>query len=234
MPRTDPWGEIHFDEHTAVDLLALDHVALAIADPGALTAFLRDHLGMHELGRTADCIRMGPEHGAAHLRLIPAEGPREPGALARVVLRVADLQRAVGSLPPDVEVQENEPDLVTFEGPEGLGLGFTLVAGGGIDYDLDHVVLRVADPEETRVALAELGCVPRGDQLHVADKRIMLEEMPGWTERPLLDHIAIRVASVEPTADQARRRGLEVDDSRDDSFTIVLPGLERIRLDFVD
>lgn len=233
MPSTDPWGQVHYDEHTAVDLLALDHVALAVADPGAVAAFLTDHLGMHEIGRTADCIRVAADDRAAHLRLYGAEGPREAGALGRIVLRVADLQRAAASLPGDVEFQEREPDLVAFEGPEGLGLGLTMVAGGGIDYDLDHVVLRVADTEETRIALAELGCVPRGDQLHIADKGIVLEEMPGWTERPLLDHLAVRVESVEPTAAQARRRGLDIDESGD-AFSIVLPGVERIRLDFVE
>lgn len=226
---------IHSQAHSAIDLLALDHVALCVADPGAMAAFLSDHLGMQELGVGGDAVRVGAGARAAQLRLIPAEGPREAGALGRLVLRVGDLQRAVAALPAETDVREDGPDLVTFEGPEGLGLGFALVTGGGIDYDLDHVILRVADPEETRAALAELGCVPRGDALHVADKHIALEELPGWTDRPLLDHIAVRVESIEPISAQARRRGLDVDeDPPDDAFTIVLPGPERLRLDFVE
>ena len=234
MASSDP-SQVHFEEHTAVDLLGLDHVALAVADLGAMQTFLCDHLGMREFARTGDGVRLGADARAGHLTLVASEGPREPGALGRVIVRMADLQRAVASLPDGTEVQEEAPDLVTFEGPEGLGLGFALVAGGGIDYDLDRVVLRVAYPEETRVALAELGCVPRGETLHVADKQITLEELPGYADRPLLDHIALRVGSVETIAAQARRRGLEAGEhSTDDSFAIVLPGPEQIRINFVE
>lgn len=234
MAGIDP-GQTHSQAHTAVDLLALDHVALAVADADAMAAFLCDHVGMQELGRSADGVLVGADARATKLILIPVEGTREPAALARLVLRVADLQRAVASLPPEMEVQEDGPDIVTFEGPEGLGLGFTLVAGGGIDYDLDHVLLRVADAEETRIALAELGCVPRGEALHIADKRIVLEELPAWSDNPLLDHIAARVGSIEAVAAQARGRGLELGERRaDDTYTIVLPGPERIRFDFVE
>ena len=228
-------SEVHYQEHTAVDLLGLDHVALSVADPGAMAAFLCDHLGMREVARTGDCMRVGAGDGATDVTLGPVDGPREPGALGRLVLRVGNLQQAVARLPSDVEVEEDAPDLVTFEGPEGLRLGFAMMAGGGIDYDVDAVVLHVADPEETRVALAELGGVPRGESLHVADKHITLEELPGFTDRPLLDHIALRVGSVETIATQARRRGLQIDEgSPDEGFRIVLPGAEQIRLYFVE
>lgn len=235
MAHTD-YSEIHHhQEHAAVDLLGLDHVALAVADVGAMTAFLCDDLGLHELARNADAVRIGADAGAAHLVLRSNEGPREPGALGRIVLRVADLQRAVAALPRGTEVTEEAPDLVTFEGPEGLGMAFALVAGGGIEYDLDHVILRVADPEETRIALAELGCVPRGEALHIADKHIRLEELPGFAERPLLDHIALQVRSRETLAAQARRRDLQIAESlAPDILTVVLPGLEQIRIAFVE
>ncbi|MDQ3608087.1 MAG: hypothetical protein M3459_04180, partial [Actinomycetota bacterium] len=122
----------------------------------------------------------------------------------------------------------------TFQGPEGLGLGFTLVAGGGIDYDLDHAVLRVSDPEQTTVSLAEVGFVPRGQSLHVADKHLALAESSAWTARPLLDHIAVRVDSVEAVAAHARERGLEIEGQlAEDTLAIVLPGREQIRLHFV-
>lgn len=216
------------------DLLGVDHVALAVADAGAMEVFLCDYLGMHVHGRTADGVLIGADSAATKLTLIPAEGPREPAALARLVLRVSDLQRAVAALPPDIEIQDDEPDLVTFEGPEGLRLGFALVAGGGIDYDIDHLVLHVAEPDETRTALVEIGCVPRGDTLHIADKRIRLVELPAWSERPLLDHIAIRAGSIDAVATRARGRGLDTGEPlADDAFTVVLPGLERIRLDVV-
>lgn len=219
---------------SAIDLLALDHVALAVADPGAMETFLCDYVGMQELGRSGDAVLIGADAHATKLSLIAAEGPMEPAALARLVLRVADLEAAVASLPSGTDVQKEAPDLVTFEGPEGLGLGFTPVTAGAIDYDLDHVVLRAADPEETRVALAEVGFVPSGDALHVAGKRIIVDELPAWSEQPQLAHIAVRVGSTEAIAAQARERGLEIlEPETDDTFAIILPGLERIRLDFV-
>ncbi len=219
---------------TGVDLLALDHVALAVADPDAMAAFLCDHVGMHELSRDADVTVVGAGDRAAPLMLVSADGPREPGALGRLVLRVADVERAAAALPAGTAVDGDRIERATFQGPEGLGLGFTLVAGGGIDYDLDHVVLRVSDPEQTRVALAEAGWVPRGQALHVADKYVTLAASPDVAQRSLLDHVAVRVDSVEAVAAQARERGLQVDDPvAPDAFGIVLPGPERIRLHFV-
>lgn len=226
---------LHHESHTAVDLLALDHVALALADPAAAAAYLCEHVGMRELERSPGAIVVGAGDSTTTLTLLAAEGPREPGALVRIVLRVSDLQRAVAALAPGTPIEEEDGwDTVTFAGPEGLGLGLTFMAGGAVEYDLDHVVLRVADTEEMRVALAELGCMPRGDSLHVADKGLTLEQGAGGAERPLLHHIAVRVASIEALASQARSRGLEVREQGDgDAFAIVLPGPEDLRLNFV-
>lgn len=215
------------------ELLGLDCVGLATADAGALQAFLCDHAGMKELERSSRGVVVGADAEATKLRLISSEGPREPGSLARVMLRVGDLQRAIESLPPDIETDTRGPGLVTFEAPEGLRLGFT-VASGLIDHDVDHLVLHVADPEETGIVLAQLGFVPEGRTLRVADKHISLEELPGWSERPLLDHIAVRVASIEPIAAYAQDSGFEISDRvSQERVAIVVPGLERIRLDFV-
>jgi len=76
--------------------------------------------------------------------------------------------------------------------------------------------------------------VPRGDTLHIADRSIRLEELPGWSERPLLDHIAIRVGSIDAIAAHVRERGLDVSGpSPGGARTVILPGAERIRLDFM-
>ena len=222
---------------TGVDLLALDHVALSVADPAATAAFLCDHLGMHELSRSAEVTVVGAGDGAAALVLVAAQAPREPGALERLVLRIADVERAVAALPAGTAADGDQIEFATFDGPEKLGLGFTMVAGGGIDYDLDHVVLRVSEPDQTRAALAEAGWVPRGQALHVTDKYVTLNTAPEHLEHPersLLDHIAVRVDFVDAVAAQADARGLEVDERvADDAFGIVLPGPERIRLHFV-
>lgn len=236
-PARLPWvGEPIGVHHvaTGVDLLALDGVGLAVSDPAAMARYLCEHLGMQELARTPGRTLMGAGDRAATVTLIAAEGPREAGALRRVVLRVADVRRAVAALPSETTVEGDLIEMAGFQGPEGIPLGFTLVAGGGIDYDIDHLCLRVGDAEQTRVALAEAGFVPRARALHVADKYVVLAESSGCTQRPLLDHIAVRVASVEAVALGARERGLAVDEPMPDgACRIVLPGAEQIALLFV-
>ncbi len=234
VPRGDEPLRVH-QISTGVDLLALDGVGLALSDPTAMATFLCDQLGMHELDRTPGRVVVGAGDRAARLTLVAAPGPREPGALRRLILRVADVPRAVAALAPGTSVAGDQLERAAFDGPEGIHLGFTLVAGGGIDYDVDHVRLRVADPELTRVALAEAGFVPRADALQVADRYVALSATDDRAERPLLDHIAVRVGSVEAVAAQARARGLAIDGrAPDDAFDIVLPGPEQIRLRFVD
>jgi len=227
---------IHRQSHTAVDLLGLDHVALALEDPEAMAAYLCEYVGMRELSRGDGVIVVGAagERGA-RLELLQADGPREAGALARLVLRVSDLRRAVAALPEDTEVDDDDPEVVRFTAPEGLRIDFTWMIAGIIDYDLDDVVLHVADSEDVRVALAEVGCVPRGDALHIGDKGITLEELSRPTDRPLLDHVAVRVNSIEAVEAQARARGLQVhEQTGDDAFSILIPGPEKLRLDFVE
>ncbi|MDP1850195.1 MAG: hypothetical protein Q8K79_20580 [Solirubrobacteraceae bacterium] len=220
---------------TGVELLALTDVGLAVSDRGAMARFLCGHLGLHELDRTPDRVVLGAAERAATLSLVAAGGPRRAAAAGRLVLRVADVERAAAALPAATVVEGDRIERAAFAGPEGIGLGFALVAGGGIDYDVDHVLLRVADPNATRVAFAEAGFVPRARALHVADKYISLAASAGGGERPLLRHIGLRVDSVEAVAATARARGLPTDEpGTDGALTVVLPGPERIRLRFAE
>lgn len=218
-----------------VDLLALDHLALSVGDLGAVQAFLCDRVGMQELGRSAEGVLVGADARATKLRLIPVQGPREPAALGRLVLGIADLQHATAALGADTEVEQQGPHSVAFDGPEGLALGFALMTAEQIEYDIAHVILRVADPDETATALAALGCVRRGGTLHVGDKRIILEELPAWSDRPLLDRVAVRARSVQAVVAEARRRGYELDErSTDSTIGVVLPGPERVTFEFFE
>lgn len=171
------------------------------------------------------------------LIILRAEGPTDPGVLEQVVLRVSDLEGALSSLPDGLRVQRPAPELAVFQGPEGLGLGLTSVPGGGVDYDLDHIVLRVVDPAETTLALAELGFVPRGGALHVADKHLRLE--PGLRsvgERPLLSHIGVLVESVEAVEAQARQGGLQTDKRAHppNTLAVYVRGPEGIRVEYAE
>src|ERR671932_2084550 len=152
---------------TQISPNSLDHIALWVADRDALASFACDHLGMHEIERTEKFTLVGADARRGKLTLFAADGPRDPGALAAVVLRVSDLERAVASLPADVDVERSDDGVAMFTGPEGLRLGL-VERDTDVEYDLDHVVLRVEDPEASAAALAALGFERDGDRLAVA------------------------------------------------------------------
>jgi catechol 2,3-dioxygenase-like lactoylglutathione lyase family enzyme len=222
---------------TATSILAIDHVALRVLDPDALAMFLCAHCGMQRTVGTEDVAVLAAPDGGTRLFLFEAAERPAPGVLERIVLRVSDLERALWLLPDDLPVEHPEPELSVFQGPEGLGLGFTSVLGGGIDYDIDHLVLRVMDADETAVALATLGFVPRGDAVHVGDKHVRLRSgIRSAGEDEPLSHIGVLVESVEAVRAQALRAGLETDHFTlpPNKLGVYVPGPERIRIEYAD
>jgi catechol 2,3-dioxygenase-like lactoylglutathione lyase family enzyme len=213
---------------------ALDHVALWVADRDRLAAFLCDHLGMHEIERTDRFTLVGSDARRGKLTLFAAEGPREPGVLERVVLRVGDLEEALARL-PDESTVERRDGVAALAAPEGLGIG--LVEGGGVAYDIDHVVLGVPDPERARADMAQLGFDGDGGRLVVGDKHVRLVPADASEgERPLLNHLALLVESADAVHEEARRRGLEVADYVDapNTLAVFLWGPDRIKLEYVE
>ena len=215
---------------------ALDHVALWVADRDTLADLVCRHLGMHVIDRTDNFTLMGSDARRGKLTLFDAEGPRDPGVLERVVLRVSDLDDALTKLPADLAVRQTG-GLASFEGPEGLGLGLTPGAGEGPDYDIDHVVLRVPEPERTLDALTGFGFERRNGALAVADKSVrVVSGCSGEGERPLLNHIALLVDSADELHDEAKRRGLDVADYVDaaNTLAVFVWGPDRIKLEYVE
>jgi catechol 2,3-dioxygenase-like lactoylglutathione lyase family enzyme len=216
---------------------ALDHVALWVADRGPLAGFACAHLGMHEIERTEDFTLVGADARRGKLTLFEAEGPRDPGALVRVVLRVRDLGAALTQLPDDLVVERPRAQLVTFQAPQGLGMGLVEVPDADLDYDIDHVVLRVPDPVASAGGFATLGFDPDGNRLRVGDKWMQLEPGDGEIgERPLLNHIALLVDSGNDQLEEARERGLDVAEVRDaaNTFAVFVWGPDRIKLEYVE
>lgn len=216
---------------------ALDHVALWVQRREALAAFLLDHLGVHEISRGEDFTLLGADARLGKLTLFDADGPREPGVLGRVVLRVGDLESALRELPAGLAVARPSPGLATFGAPGGLALGLVESNGGGPDYDLDHVVLRVPDPSRTSAVLGTLGFSPRGDRLELADRHLRLD--PGGAgagERPLLNHLALLVGSADELHGEAADRGLEIDRVVDAENTraVFVRGPDGIVLEYVE
>jgi len=213
----------------------LDHVALWVSDRDTLADFLTTHAGMHVIERTERFTLVGADARRGKLTLFVAKGRRDPGVLARVGLRVFDLEEALAALPPGLVVERRD-GTAAFQAPEGLGL--TLVeVDEGVAYDLDHVAFRVPDPETTFARLAELGFDVGDGRLRAGDASVLLEEGdPGESERPLLNHIGLRVESAEDHIEEAERRGLEIADVVDaaNTYAVFLLGPDRIKLEYVE
>lgn len=213
---------------------SLDHVALWVDERAAISAFVCDHLGMHVIEETDTFTLVGIDAKLGKLTLFDAEGPRERGALERIVLRVADLNAMVPSLP--VEAALGDDGVAAFDGPGGVPLG--LVEAGGRDFDLDHVVLSLSDPEAAVSRLGEMGFEPNGDgTAAVADRYVRI--VPGDTAdggQPLLNHLALLVDDAYGLQDQAESAGLEIDDVKDakNTFAVFLRGPEGVRIEYVE
>ena len=213
----------------------LDHVALWVGDRDRLAEFLVAHAGMHVVDRTERFTLVGSDARRGKLTLFAADGPRDPGVLARVGLRVFDLDEALAALPADAGVQRVN-GRAELDAGEGLRLAFVEV-DEGVAYDLDHVVFRVPDPDATFAQLTALGFEVEDGRLRAGDSWILLEQGdPGESERPLLNHLGLRVESAEEHIEEAERRGLEIADVVDapNTYAVFLWGPDRIKLEYVE
>jgi catechol 2,3-dioxygenase-like lactoylglutathione lyase family enzyme len=212
---------------------SLDHVALWVSERAPLARFLCDHLGMHVIEETDTFTLVGVDAKLGKLTLFDAEGPRERGALDRVVLRVSDLDAATEGLP--VAVEADGDGVVELDAPGELRLG--LVEAKGREYDLDHVVLSLADPDSAANELERMGFERRNGVLAVADRELRLEQ--GTSEdggRPLLNHLALLVDDAHKVKDDAEQAGIEIDDVKDaaNTFAVFLRGPEGVRIEYVE
>jgi catechol 2,3-dioxygenase-like lactoylglutathione lyase family enzyme len=212
----------------------LDHLALWVADRDTLADFACDHLGMHVIDRTEKFTLIGSDARRGKLTLFAADGPREPGALVRIVLRVPDLEQAAAELPAGLAVSHTA-DEIRFTGPEGLGFG--LRERDGVPYDFDHVVLRVPDPDAAFAELRTLGFGVEQGRLGAGGAAVELEAGEvATTERPLLNHLGLRVQSADDHLDEARQRGLEIADVVDgpNTYAIFVMGPGGVKLEYVE
>jgi catechol 2,3-dioxygenase-like lactoylglutathione lyase family enzyme len=214
----------------------LDHVALWVGDRDALADFLVDRLGMHVIDRTDAFTLVGADARRGKLTLFAADGPREAGVLARVGLRVLDLDSALAELPPDVAVERPGPGRATFTAPEGLPIALVEVEDG-LEYDLHHVAFTVPDPEETLAELGELGLEREDDRLAVGDAYVELDKgTVEETPAPLLNHLGLKVASAQEHIQAAEERGLDIADIVDaeNTYAVFIHGPHGIKLEYVE
>ena len=204
----------------------LDHVAFWLADRDAIADFVTTELGMHVIDRTDAFTLVGSDARRGKLTLFAAEGPRERGALKHVALRVSRLPGG-----------ERWYDL-----PEGVRIG-VVEAPTDVDYDLDHVALYSATPEETAAEYGMLGFdavgpgpsgTPRVEvggafvEFHSGD--------PGAPEKPLLNHLAVLVDSADEHIAAANDLGVEIDNVVDapNTYAVFLRGPESVRIEYVE
>jgi len=214
----------------------LDHVALWVSDRDTLADFLTAHLGMHVIDRTERFTLVGSDARHGKLTLFAADGAREPGPLRRVVLRVSDLEAAIGRLPDGLEIERSARAEARFEGPQGLGLGLVEVDRGGVEYDIDHVVLAVPDRQRAFDELARLGFEAQDGVLRAGVGHLELESgAAGQSERPLLNHVALLVDSAEDYIREAESRGMEPEVvDAPNTYAAFVSGPAGIRLEYVE
>jgi catechol 2,3-dioxygenase-like lactoylglutathione lyase family enzyme len=218
----------------------LDHVALWVADRDAIADFVTSKVGMHVVDRTDAFTLVGSDARRGKLTLFAAEGPREPGALKHIALRVSNLEQAAQEL-DGVDIERTD-GAVYFEVHEGLSLGL-VEAPTDVEYDLDHVALWSASPEETALAYGQLGFAaaepgPSGaPRVEAGGAFIEFHEgEPGDPEKPLLNHLAVKVESADEHIAEARELGLEIADIVDaaNTYALFVWGPERVKIEYVE
>jgi catechol 2,3-dioxygenase-like lactoylglutathione lyase family enzyme len=219
----------------------LDHVALWVADRDRIADFVTKRAGMHVVDRTDSFTLVGSDARRGKLTLFDAEGPREQGALKHVALRVSSLGQALSGL-DGTAVERPRDGEAYVDVSEGVRLGF-VEAPTEVDYDLDHVALWSRDPEETAAEYEGLGFTrvspgPSGTpRVEVGGAFVEFHEgEPGDPERPLLNHLAVKVESADEHIAEARERGIEIADIVDaaNTYAVFLWGPERVKVEYVE
>jgi catechol 2,3-dioxygenase-like lactoylglutathione lyase family enzyme len=199
----------------------LDHVAFWVADRQAIAAALTSRLGVHEIDRQDTFTLLGADARRFKLTLFDAEGPRDPGAFVHVALRV-------NRMPADAE---------PFDAGEGLRI-VLVEAPTEVDYDLDHVALRSAEPRATAAEYERYGFKPAGpERVEVGGAYVEFHAVaPNATERPLLNHLAVLVDSADDAVADAEELGIPVESTVDaaNTYAAFLTGPEGVRIEYVE
>jgi len=215
-----------------VEPKTLDHVAFWLADREPIVDFVTRHLGMHVIDRQDAFTLVGSDALRGKLTLFTADGPREQGAFKHVALRVSDLEKARAALPDGADG--------TLELGEGIRVRL-VEAPTEVEYDLDHVALYSRDPKATAEDYERYGFEPASPsadgqpRVEVGGAYVEFHQgEPGDPEKPLLNHIAVLVDSVDEHIAEAEDMGV-VDNVVDAANTraVFVWGPERVRIEYV-
>jgi catechol 2,3-dioxygenase-like lactoylglutathione lyase family enzyme len=207
-----------------VEPKTLDHVAFWVADRDPIVELATSRLGVHVIDRQDNFTLIGSDARRGKLTLFTAEGPREPGAFKYVALRVSAV-----------------PDGPEYELGEGVRVRL-VEARTDVEYDLDHVALYSADPQKTAEEYTRYGfdaAAPSADgnpRVGVGGAYVEFHPgEPGDPEKPLLNHLAVLVDSVDDHIAEAEEMGV-VDNVVDAANTraVFVWGPERVRIEYVE
>jgi hypothetical protein len=204
----------------------LDHVAFWLAEREPIAETLTSRYGMHVIDRQDNFTLVGADARRGKLTLFDAEGQREQGAFKHVALRVSPGKDGAGA----------EADL-------GEGVRVRVVeTSTDSEYDLDHVALYARDPAATADEYLRYGFnraepSPEGHpRVEVGGAYIELHPGdPGDPEKPLLNHLAVLVDSVDDHIAEAEEMSV-VDNIVDAANTraVFVWGPERVRIEYVE
>jgi catechol 2,3-dioxygenase-like lactoylglutathione lyase family enzyme len=204
----------------------LDHVAFWLADREPIAEVLTSNFGMHVIDRQDNFTLVGADARRGKLTLFDAEGPRERGAFKHVALRVSSLPQSL----------ETEADL-------GEDVHLRLVeAQTDLNFDLDHVALYSTDPPRTAKEYERFGFDPATPsaegrpRVKVGGAFVEFHAgSPGDPQKPLLNHLAVLVDSVDEHISEAEEMGV-VDNVVDAANTraVFVWGPERVRIEYVE
>jgi len=213
---------------------SFDHVALWVDRREALAEFICAVCDMHEIEHTDTFTLVGGDARRGKLTLFDAEPPRETGVLERIGVRVPDVDESVRRALARGTAARANGELVV-DAPGGVSL--ELVPAPDHTADLDHVVLGVPHPEQTAAALRALGFHARDGGVELGSRYIVLRQAVGRpTSRPLLNHLALLVDSLDDVLEEAEQQALEVDRVVDAPNTIAafVDGPDGIQVEYVE
>ena len=202
----------------------LDHVALYVSDPQRAASALLARLPLRILEETDEFVLVGRRPELGKLTFFEAPPPREAGPLVRIGIAVP------------CAMASSRVDL-------GEELIVQLVPGPREgEVDLDHIALRVPDPDASARAWLDLG-FERAERVGPIE-RVRLEDTfvelhpgsPAPSRRPLFNHVGLLVESVEEARSGVAEVGLEIRRfvEAENSRALFLSGPDGVEVELVE
>ncbi len=217
----------------------LDHIALYLSDRDTAAKFLTSHLGFHVVDRTERYTLVGAGGRFGKLTLFAAPGGTKPrsGAIERINIRVEDPHSAAARLPREAEVEEQGGEYF-FTGPEGLPFALVPTEGEFTDYDLEGLLLRSRDPEESARGFVQMG-FSQGEDTTVKAGEYRLHLVPDTPDREdpeMLFHLGCLVESAEDHRKEAEEQGFEIQDFVEgpNTLAVFVRGPEGVSVEYVE